>query len=393
MAKFEVPVVRIRALEPIPGADMIELAVVGDYRSVVQKGLHVVGGLAAYIPEGALLPQPLLQAMGLEGRLAGSDKNRVKAIKLRGCLSQGVLIPSTKIEVNGHEGVYLFADPIQSSVHKIPSIKVEEGQDVAEHFGITKWEPPIPANMGGEVYNAGQKLTVHYDVENFKKFPDVLQEGERVHITEKLHGTCCGVAILPEKDWSEDDVIVDGNHFLVFSKGLGATGLCFKGNDQNKASNLYVRTLLATGTFEKISNIRVALSMVQFDRPVFVMGEVFGVVQDLKYGGGQSFRAFDIAVGYRGDQMWINRALAFEKLGEVEINTVPVLYEGPFSKAVLEQHTNGKETVSGKELHIREGVVVTTVPERQDPTIGRVMLKSVSEAYLLRKNKDATELQ
>lgn len=93
MAKFEVKVVRIRSIEAIEGADAIEMAVVGDYRSVVQKNLHVAGGLAAYIPEGALIPDDLLKAMNLEGRLAGPSKNRVKAIRLRGQLSLGLLIP------------------------------------------------------------------------------------------------------------------------------------------------------------------------------------------------------------------------------------------------------------------------------------------------------------
>lgn len=38
MSSFTVPVVRIRDVEPITNADAIELAVVGDYRSVVRKG-------------------------------------------------------------------------------------------------------------------------------------------------------------------------------------------------------------------------------------------------------------------------------------------------------------------------------------------------------------------
>lgn len=276
-------------------------------------------------------------------------------------------------------------------------IKVEEGDDVAELLGITKWEPPIPSNMGGEVYNAGQKLTVSYDVENFKKFPDVLQEGEIVHITEKIHGSHLGIAFLPEKDWSDNDFVVDGNHFLVWSKGLGASGLCFRDNDQNRVSNLYVSTLIAGDIFRKINLMRLnTLMSVDFEgitEPLFVLGEVFGDVQDLKYGGGKSFRVFDIASGYRGAQKWLPRNELVWHCKFVELDVVPVLYEGPFSKAVLEQHTNGKETVSGKELHIREGVVVTTVPEREDPLIGRVMLKSVSEAYLLRKSPQATEYQ
>ncbi len=55
----------------------------------------------------------------------------------------------------------------------------------------------------------------------------------------------------------------------------------------------------------------------------------------------------------------------------------------------VEQLTNGKEAVSGEEANIREGVVIRPTEERRELELGRVILKSVSEKYLLRKN--ATE--
>src|SRR4051812_34923701 len=93
MSDFQVRIVRIRNIEPIPGADNIELAVIGDYRSVIQKGQFNKGDIGVYIPEASVLPDWLVEQLGLIGRLAGPDKNRVKAIKLRGCVSQGILMP------------------------------------------------------------------------------------------------------------------------------------------------------------------------------------------------------------------------------------------------------------------------------------------------------------
>lgn len=80
MSGFSVPVVRVRAIEPIPGADAIELAVIGDYRSVVRKGQFKPGDRAFYLPEAAVLPDALIETLGLVGKLAGSGKNRIKAI-------------------------------------------------------------------------------------------------------------------------------------------------------------------------------------------------------------------------------------------------------------------------------------------------------------------------
>ena len=56
MSTFTVPVVRISAIEPIVDADAIELAVIGDYRSVIRKGQYQRDDLVAYIPEQAILP-------------------------------------------------------------------------------------------------------------------------------------------------------------------------------------------------------------------------------------------------------------------------------------------------------------------------------------------------
>ena len=91
MSTFAVKVVPI-TIEPHPNADALELARVGDYRAVVKKGEFHSGDLVAYIPEGAVLPPELIEHMGLTGRLAGKDANRVKAVRLRGALSQGLCL-------------------------------------------------------------------------------------------------------------------------------------------------------------------------------------------------------------------------------------------------------------------------------------------------------------
>lgn len=72
---------------------------------------------------------------------------------------------------------------------------------------------------------------------------------------------------------------------------------------------------------------------------------------------------------------------------------MPVLYRGPFTREVMAEYTDGLEAVSGNGMHIREGIVMKPVVERRDDLsgLGRVMLKSVSDKYTLRKG--GTELQ
>lgn len=97
MSEFKCEVVRVQ-IEPHPQADQIEIVKVGDYQSIVRKGQFVTGDLAVYIPEQAVVPEWLLKHMGLydeakqKGGLAGSLGNRVKAVRLRGVLSQGIML-------------------------------------------------------------------------------------------------------------------------------------------------------------------------------------------------------------------------------------------------------------------------------------------------------------
>ena len=62
---------------------------------------------------------------------------------------------------------------------------------------------------------------------------------------------------------------------------------------------------------------------------------------------------------------------------------VPTLYRGPFSEETLLSLTDGATALGGK--HVREGVVVKPVQERESAELGRVILKNVSGDYLTRK--------
>lgn len=159
---------------------------------------------------------------------------------------------------------------------------------------------------------------------------------------------------------------------------MSGKGLAFKFNENN-TRNLYLKT------FEQYQAALVAHFK---DEPIYFLGEIFGQgVQDLAYGcSTPQFRGFDIYVGHPGEGRYLDFVEKTELFAEVGIDMVPVLYKGPFCKQVIDEHTDGKETISGKGVCIREGVVITPTTERRDDALGRVLLKSVSGAYLLRKN-------
>lgn len=376
MATFEVKIYPIK-LEEHPNADALDLAAIGDYRAIVQKGLHKDGNLIAYIPEQAILPDWLIERMELKGRLAGKAKNRVKAIKLRGVLSQGLVVPiplmidHVRDGANDRSGFYISNETEEVQVHS--------GMDVTEFMGITKYEPPIPVHLAGVVQNL-HGFTISYDIENLKKFPDVLTEEDEVVITEKLHGTWACWGYHPECG------------LVVTSKGQSKAGLAFKDNEAN-LDNLYMKTLKATaiGDPKNQTALDRVVETITGTEPVYLLGEIFGgKVQDLKYGLDKAeFRLFDVYIGHPGTGRYANADELSWIAHVAGLTLVPILYRGEYSKDVVLELTDGRETVSGKEANIREGVVVRTAKERYDSVIGRVQLKSVSEKYLLRR--DGTE--
>lgn len=347
MSTFRVEVTRIDEVLPHPNADRLELVRIRGWKAVAARGAHTAGETVVYIPEDAVVPEPALAALGLTGKLAGKEHNRVKAIRLRGELSQGLLMPMDVLHAlagtDGHA----------------------PGTDVAEALGITKWEEPIPAHLAGRAIPWPVWMHKYTDIENIKNFPGVLHDGEPVVFTEKLHGACATFGMSA----------ADGELFVA------SRNLCLARDE----ANAYWRVALE---LDVAGHLRTLLAGAGAANAT-LYGELLGV-QDLKYGfvnGRLGLRWFDVALdgAYQDHDGPAHRLLLARGL-----ERVPLLYAGPFSQAVLAQHTDGA-TVLGAG-HVREGVVVRPAAERYDidANLGRVILKSVSGEYLTRKGQ-ATE--
>ncbi|MFD5630072.1 RNA ligase (ATP) [Streptomyces sp. NPDC127072] len=333
-----------------PNADALELAQVGLYRAVVAKGAYRTGERALYIPEQSVLPAGLIEELGLTGRLAGSGSDRVKAVRLRGELSQGIVcLPKAVADVDLAKAV-------------------EDGTDFAETLGIVKWVPPIPPTMSGDVESAPDLLP-WVDIENIQRYPDIFAPGEPVVLTEKLHGSACLLTYL-----------ADEGRVQVSSKGFGAKSLALK----EDPLNLYWRALLG----HDVPAVAARLAERLGARRVGVFGEVYGAgVQDLSYGADGrretlGYAVFDVSADIDGEVRWLDAAALLE--GELPL--VPRLFEGPYDIDRVLEVASGRETISGRGLHLREGVVVRPATERYSPvTGGRAIAKAISPAYLTRK--------
>ena len=274
------------------------------------------------------------------------------------------------------------------SVEDDSKVEVFLGQDVDELLGIEKFSPVIPTNMAGEVCNIGSHNTIRYDIENSKKYPNVFQEGEDVFVTEKIHGTFCGIGYIPGLNHPD---LFDNGDLFVFSKGLGAQGLVFKNNEKNK-DNIYVQQLKKFQDSEEYQKLKKAIfEAADQINGVFFLGEIFGPVQDLKYGlTSPDFRLFDFAFKGKEGPWWAPPARIKELCKSYNFKPVDVLYQGPYSKQKMDELAAGM-TITGNGTNILEGIVIKPAENRRDDEIGRVILKHISEAYLLRKDTNATE--
>ena len=356
MADFKVTVQKLDEVSAHPDADRLDVARIGGWQIVVGKGQQKAGDLVAYIPEQALVSEPLQKMLGVEGRLAGSKKNRVKAIKLRGVLSQGLVLPLK-------EGQLVHPETGEQKSFAL-------GDDVADFLSVTKYEPPIPVHMSGEMYASPLKLP-RYDVENWKSDPEAIPPGTPVLITEKLHGT---LAML----------VFYGEEVIVSSKGLSSKDMALKKTE----NNLYHRT-----TAPHLASLKKVLKAKWPEALAFgVIGEIVGPkVQDLRYGHQkQEFYLFEVIVKQKEESPW-----EYEDFKEVQafaestgLKVVPLLGEtkspGLDEIERANQLADGPTAVKGAD-HIREGVVLRTPQEGRNAKGDRLLRKIVSGAYLTRK--------
>ena len=327
-------VIKERAqLFPHPNAERLELCKVGTFQLVVRKGEYQDGDPIVIAPEKAVLPPHLaglyVNADTGASYLHGAEKNRVGSVRLRGEVSQGVILPMDGLE------------------------DAPFGEDLSERLGITFWEPPIPISMAGEVepLPSVQHYKQH-DVEQFGIYASEFVPGEEVIATEKLHGTQGVYFRTAEGQW------------LVTSKGMSRNRLTLKESE----SNVYWQAARNTGLFEQA---KTAFPEGEFQ----VFGEVVPVQKGFGYGQ-QKPTVFVFKVIHDGV-----RLSRHEWSQWFRDHAVPVLYEGPFDEAELRKLRGGMETVSGKGLHIREGIVVTPRVPRFAADGSDLGVKLISDAY------------
>jgi len=232
----------ISEIKPIEGADMIECARVNGWDVVVRKNEFKVGDKVIYFEIDSWIPHELFPSLskGKEPReYNGIKGERLRTVRLRGQLSQGLILSPTYETVFGCEVV---KNDLSSS---------DTGADVTELLGVQKWEAPVPAQLQGQVVGLFPSQYIKSDQERAQNLTDKLftKEGlaRRYEITLKLDGSSCS----------------------VYQKNDGSVGVCsrnleLKVNEENK-DNSFIRAVKKTGLFEVMADPEFAGLMIQLE--------------------------------------------------------------------------------------------------------------------------------
>ncbi|MEZ4679846.1 MAG: RNA ligase (ATP) [Caldilineaceae bacterium] len=373
MSTIKVEVTRINDVRPHANADALELATVGGWQMCVKKGVYQDGDPVVYFEQGTVLPREVADRLAV-----------TQYLKERTDIDGNPVLVIHRVRLRGEPSFGLVVEPE-------PGMDV--GQDVADFYGATKFEPPVRIVAGDSIAN-DPRFPAYTEVENLRSYLDVIAEGEEVVVTEKVHGTNCRVGFvakplvregqdlygaIPAEEASKEE--------LEMVRMAGSRGLRRKEPVDSDA--MRSNTYWYPWTIEGVETLLKELFLQGHDQAV-LYGEVYGAgIQSYNYGHpGIAFRAFDLMV----DGTFVDYDEFAAKCAAHSIETVPLLHRGPFSLTKVKELSDGDSLVGGK--HGREGVVVKPAHERTDVKIGRVILKYVGDVYLFGKaaEQDTTDL-
>jgi RNA ligase (TIGR02306 family) len=336
---------RIKDIVPIEGADAIELALVDGWQVVVAKNVgHKVGDKIVYCEIDSFLPIKeefeFLRKSSYK-KMGDQEGFRLKTIKLRGQISQGLVLPYSVIPIAQFASAY----------------DLPEGMDVSEMLGIVKYEPPIPAHLAGKVKGS---------------FPSFLRktDEERIQNLEKEYAEWG----LSSKHQFYATEKLDGSSFTCYLKD-GVFGVCSRNLDLLETED---------NTFWQVArSLDLENKLKSLGKNICFQGEMTGSgIQGNHYKmKEQTVFFYNI---YNIDEMEYMTYDEFRNtLHELDLACVPVLSlpfqfpadkNGQFSVSALLKEAEGKSILNP--MVEREGLVIRSL----DRTIS---FKSISNKFLL----------
>lgn len=247
---------QVSDIKPIEGADAIELAIVDSWQCVVKKGTFKQGDVAVYFEIDSFLPvEPryeFLRKGCFKSTTFLGDGFRIRTIKLRGEISQGLLLPLSDFDFyKESEFTWKYTDSAGNQ-HYIDPLS---DQDLSQILGVQKWEKPLPASLSGKAKG---------------NFPPFITETDQERIQN----------IFGKREWlkHKDELFevslkLDGTSFTAYIKD-GNLGVCSRNLEldiENNPGNTYVEFAIKSGLLESLRD-----QYVLFPDNTAIQGELMG---------------------------------------------------------------------------------------------------------------------
>lgn len=402
-------IAKILNIEPIEGADNLELATVRGWKVVVKKGEFVSGDLCVYIEVDSVLPDGLAPELlakwkelqkqlskekdevmkgVIKGTMQGIVKSnirpefeflrdkkfRIKTREIFGQISQGICFP-LDILCDGTQW-YEIVDSkcwfhIEDQSVTI-SQELSEDTDVTEILGVTQYVAPENTSLDGvqkgDLAQIGILVSDEERIENLDKKYDMLRE-HNYYVTEKLDGTSISCYL-------KDDVF-----------GVCGRNIDYKRPEGNESVNLYWRTALRMNIEDKMRKYSLREGIFNY----VIQGELVGEgIQGNIYGlVGKTicfYNAYDIDTNQYLPYEWF-----IEMIDEMGLNTVPILdadFELPENLTDLLIEADNAKTVFGinhdqlveGHVYVSKGINLTTYKVLRS-TFNRISFKAKSRTY------------
>jgi len=376
LSDFKVEVIQIAQIEPHTNADSLSIVNVhGGYPCIIRTDDFKAGDLAIYVPVDAIVPvsNPLFHFLR---KREDQIQHRVKASKLRGVFSMGLLVPA--------------------------SAKMREGDDVQEMLGITKYDPEVTlaefSRLGQREHDPGYMPT--FGVESLRRYR-TFDEGELVQVTEKLHGTSFSAV------WRDDRLYVRSHKVMRAAPRVVTPAdereykwdlAAFKlRNCAWKLCRIFGMSApvrprkphnVGLDIFWRVAQHYDLADLLKLRPNMAIYGEIYGPVQkgfpydafDLTFDGQlwPALAIFDVKDTVTDE--WLSVTDAQDFCDDLGLRMVPVLAGRiPFSLARIKELSDGKSLLNPK--HIREGCVVRRLGAE------RKIAKYVGDDYLLQQGK------
>lgn len=359
----------ISAIDPIPNADAIEVATVDGWKVVVKKGEFAVGQNVLYFEIDSILPKgnpafEFLMARGCklqptEDVSIKIEGHRLRTIKLRGQISQGLILP-----LPGDWEIVNDKD-----VNYVETFMQEEAlvidDDFSTLFGVKKYEKPIPTSLQGKIRG---------------NYPAWLPKTDQERVQN------CFNEIPPGLTWTIEEK-VEGSSITIYHDGLTA-GVTSRNIDLklDQEGNTFVDVAKASGLINLLESVGLE------NYRVAIRGELVGPgIQDNIYGlNDYRIYIYDIWVndGYITPYHragWMNDIFNSEVVDPRIVFAVPVVAKAAFTDTQTLDDiilgADGASLINPKVL--REGVVYKAETDEN------VMysFKAISNQYLLKEKE------